>query len=75
MPTTASRSKKASTRKKPPSRRPQVKRTVQKAAKNVHMNAEKTRELAAALIRAGELLAQGAAFLDLMATRASRESR
>jgi hypothetical protein len=45
-------------------------RTVKKAAQNVQSGAERARELSAALIRAGELLAQGASFLDSMAERA-----
>lgn len=45
-------------------------RTIKKAAQNVQSSAERARELSAALIRAGELLAQGASFLDSMAGRA-----
>jgi len=49
-----------------------VKRTVKKAAANVHGNAERARDLAAALIRAAEMIEQGAGFLDSMAGRAEK---
>jgi hypothetical protein len=48
-----------------------AKRTVKKAARNVHSNAARAVELGKALIRAGELIQEGAAFLDSMAVRVS----
>lgn len=48
-----------------------VKRTVKKAAENVEANAERARELGAAVVRAGEMIEQGAAWLDALATRAN----
>jgi len=65
---------KATTRKKQSAKtavaKRAVRRTVKKAAENVQSNAERARDLSAALIRAGELLGQGAAFLDSIAERA-----
>lgn len=52
-----------------------AKRTVKKAARNVHSNAARAVELGNALIRAGELIQEGAAFLDLMAVRVSTGRR
>jgi len=52
-----------------------AKRTVKKAARNVHSNAARAVELGKALIRAGELIKEGAAFLDLMAVRVSAGGR
>ena len=46
-------------------------RTIKKAAANVHTNANRAHELAAALIRAGELIEQGAELLDSIAGRAT----
>ncbi|PZR55972.1 MAG: hypothetical protein DLM50_09110 [Candidatus Meridianibacter frigidus] len=46
-----------------------AKRTVKKAVEGVQANADRARELAAAMITAGELLQKGAAFLDSMAER------
>jgi len=48
-----------------------ARRTVKKAAQNVHSNAERAIELGAALIRAGELIQEGASFLDSVAVRVS----
>ena len=66
--------RKKSAPKKTPAKKA-VKRTVTKAAKNVQTNAERARDLSAALIRAGELLGQGAAFLDSVADRAITTSK
>lgn len=57
-----------------PAKKKAVKRTVKQAAKNVQTNAERARELGAAIIRAGELLEQGAGFLDSMAERSTRKA-
>lgn len=72
--------KKTATRKKSPRSKTAraksaVKRTVKKAAKNVQSNVERARDLAAALIRAGEMLEQGAALLDSMAERGTTAAR
>ncbi len=50
-----------------------VKRTVKKAARNVELNAEHAREVGSVVVRAGEMIEQGAAWLDAVALRA--ESR
>ncbi len=72
--------KKTSTRKIAPKKSPAAapkkkaaKRTVKQAAKNVQSSAERARELGAAIVRAGEMLEQGAAVLDSMADRSTHK--
>ncbi|GAC1360775.1 MAG: hypothetical protein NVSMB31_20810 [Vulcanimicrobiaceae bacterium] len=66
---------KVSSRKKAAAPKKTLRRTVKKAAENVQSNAERARELGQAMAKAGELLQQGAVFLELMAERAKTEPR
>ncbi|MDQ2663757.1 MAG: hypothetical protein M3Y18_06970 [Candidatus Eremiobacteraeota bacterium] len=76
MPPKKTAAKASGSRKKTPKvakAKTAVKRTVKKAAHNVEVNAERAREVGAAVVRAGEMIEQGAAWLDALALRA--ESR
>jgi len=71
MPAKTTNRKRASHSKKTTAKKSSAKRSVKKAAENVQSNADRARDIAAALIRAGELLGQGAAFMDALAERAT----